>query len=110
METTHALPLFWSNRNRNIRYNAGVAFYNDKYGEYRLKIDLFPYAEIYLKPVSSSDNSFHFRVELIVKRNNKFFKRSSIGHGDFTPQTNGNIQIYIGPLYGTLLLPLNTED
>lgn len=99
------LYLAWLDpRDKKLR-DAGVAFYNEQYGEYMLKIDEDYGKRFFLKAISSNDNRTQYRMEmLLTKRNGDFLKRQCVGDGYSQRSTDGNIHIQYGSKYATLVL------
>jgi hypothetical protein len=52
------LLLWWLDKEKNKNLPAGVAFYDEKFGEYRLKLDIQPETQFYLRPISSLNKPF----------------------------------------------------
>ena len=96
--------LWWYDQQTNKYYPAGVAFHDEQFGEYRLKIDMHPENQYYLKPMDSTNGYINFRVEVVIKRNGKFHQRRPIGEGFSSPDTNGDIVMNLGPYSRKLLL------
>ena len=86
------------------RQAAGVAFYEEQYGEYRLKLDMFPHNQYYLKPIGSKDGIVHYRVESVLKINGKFDRRRPVGAGYSGPESPNDIFIEFGPFSKILIL------
>lgn len=102
--TTH--QLYWVNEITGKKSPAGVAFYCDKYDEYRLKIDCFPEVQFYLKTVGLHGNQVDYRAEVANKKNGKFLRRRPIGVGLLTKATVNEINIELGPFTNKLILAL----
>jgi len=97
--------LLWLDDKCGRKYPAGVAFHDEKYGEYRLKIDaLSDEKAYYLRPISSQDGTTIFRVEVVIKKNGRFSHRSEIGTGKSSKETNNDIYMDIGPFDRKLIL------
>lgn len=91
-------------RDQKIR-DAGVAFYNDEYAEYFLKIDEDQGKLFYLKPIGSNGSKTNYRMELVLKRNDGTFnKRQCVGDGYSSQTTEGNVHIQYGSKFATLVL------
>ncbi|MCB9092873.1 MAG: hypothetical protein H6621_00065 [Halobacteriovoraceae bacterium] len=92
-------------RNEKVTH-AGVAFYNEKFGEYLLKIDEEPSEKQYfLKPFGSESDSVTYRMELVIKRRDgKFLKRQCVGEGYSSEETSGNVFVNYGSKFKTLVL------
>ncbi|MFT6631894.1 MAG: hypothetical protein ACJAS4_001855 [Bacteriovoracaceae bacterium] len=103
------LQLWWLDQQTNKYFPAGVAFHDEKYGEYRLKIDMHPENQYYLRPLNSTDDQINFRVEVVIKRNGKFHQRKLIGEGFSNTETNGDIIMTLGPYTKKLLLGVKND-
>ncbi len=94
--------LWWRNNNGK-RFHAGVAYYNEKRGDYALILsslemsykDKRPF-EIFLRPIFSDCTSIYYRVEKVI-----FYKgkknRLTIGEAFLNEKTDGEIRIMIEP-------------
>ena len=87
-------------------FEAGVAIFNQMYGEYYLKIfEDDGHGQYYLKPVSSDGTRATYRVERVLKNSRgHFLKRSNVGDGHSGAETDGNIFINYGSKYKTLVI------
>jgi len=104
-ENTKCHRLHWLCNETGKRYPAGVAFYNELQGDYRLKVDTFPEDKvIYLKPISMSDGLIHFRVEAAVRKQGVVLHRAEIGEGHANIESGYPIFMDIGPFARTLVL------
>jgi hypothetical protein len=109
---SEVISLWWMDQKTNTRQKAGVAFYEDKYGEYRLKIDFISAMQdrpshIYLKAVGSENNKVLYRAEALVKKNSREVARFSVGEGYSSKETYNEIFVNLGPFEKTLVLTLN---
>ena len=88
---------------------AGVAFYNEEYGEFFLKIDEEPFEKQYfLKPYTSNEDKVKYHVELVIKnKGGKFLKRQKVGYGVKDANTEGRVHMHFGSKYKTLVLALD---
>jgi len=104
--------LWWLDRNTNKRLPAGVAFYEEQYSEYRLKIDFFQVLQgkqdhqFYLKLIGSVEDRMLFRVEGVVKKDGKFAGRYPVGEGYSSKETDHEVHIDFGPFEKILVLSL----
>lgn len=104
-ENTKCHRLYWLCNETGKRYSAGVAFYNELQGDYRLKVDTFPEDKvIYLKPISMIDGLIHFRVEAAVRKQGVVVHRAEIGEGHANVENGYPIFMDIGPYSRTLVL------
>ena len=106
MDKIAAHYLQWENERTGKRYAAGVAFYSDKYDEYRLKVDCFPESQFYLKTIGLHSEQVDYRAEIVSKKNGKFAGRRSIGVGYLNKETKNEIHIELGPFTNKLILNL----
>ena len=106
-----ALPLGWLDPRNNRINHAGVAFYNNSYGEYLLKIDEEPSEKQYfLKSTGSEGDRIEYRMELVIKRQNgRFLKRQRVGHGYSDKTTSGDVFVQYGSKFKTLVLCLGDK-
>lgn len=94
--------LYWLCGQTGRRFPAGVAFFNEDKGNYRLKVDTFcEEKSVFLFPVSMTDGVINFRVET-VKKGGGF--KSEIGVGHASVDTGYPIYMDIGPFDRTLVL------
>ena len=77
-----ACKLWWSDNEGNKTFPAGVAFYDERFGEYRLKIDIHPETRFYLKSVSCEGDRILYRVDVVIKKDGRFKYRKPIGDGE----------------------------
>lgn len=98
------LNLHWLCDQTGRRHPAGVAFFNEEQGDYRLKIDIMPEEKtLYLKAISSSDDVTYYRVEAAVKKAGRVVHRAEVGSG-YAKKDDTNIYMSIGPFSRTLVL------
>ena len=103
------LHLYWLDDVNSDQYSAGVAFREEEYGEYRLKIDSWPERRLYLKAVKTDNERIDYRVEEVIKIKSEFI-RISIGFGYGDKGTNHNVIIHIAPhLRERLILSFEEE-
>jgi hypothetical protein len=97
--------LYWLCNLTGRRFPAGVAFYNETKGDYRLCVDTFCENKvIYLKPISVDDDQINFRVESAVRKDGLILRRSEIGVGHASVENEFPIYMDIGPFDRTLVL------
>lgn len=97
--------LYWRDQNSGVQLPAGVAFFDENFGEYRLKIDALPDEKAYwVKPIGTSNGKTSYRVEAVIKKAGKFSHRVEIGYGESSPVTNSDIHMDIGPFGRRLVL------
>ena len=98
------LKLCWFDSERKETFPAGVAFYDKRFGEYRLKIDIHPETAFYLKLVSWEQEEALYRVEVVIKSQGRFKCRKGIGSGYRNSQ--GDIVMNLWPYTKQILLSL----
>lgn len=104
-EKTKYHRLYWLCSESGQRHPAGVAFFNEPQGDYRLKVDTFPEDKvIYLKPISMTDGVINFRVEAAVRKNGVVLHRAEIGVGHASMESGYPIYMDIGPYSRNLVL------
>ncbi len=99
--------LFWLCSQTGRRYPAGVAFYNEPKGDYRLCVDAFCENKVvFLKPSSMEDGVIHFRVETAIRKKDGtgVHHRAEIGIGHANSEDGFPIYMDIGPYNRTLVL------
>lgn len=101
--------LYWKDESTQKQISAGVAFFQEEYGEYRLKVDVMQGAQIFLRPVKNNNGSTFYRVELAIKKNDKFSHRSAIGSGISSERTQNDVEMEIGPYTKKLVLRVNQK-
>ena len=103
-QKNETFQLWWFDPQTQNYFPAGVAFHDENFGEYRLKIDMHPDNQYYLKASDSTDDEILYRVEVVIKKNGKFHQRKLVGEGYSKSETNGDIIISLGPYSKKLLL------
>ncbi len=105
-EQKKVFQMGWLDPRTGQVFEAGVAVFNQMYGEYYLKIyEEENNGQYFLKPVSADGTKAHYRVERVLKNNRGYFvKRSNVGDGYSNNETKGNIFINYGSKYKTLVL------
>ena len=99
------LNLYWIDTTTGKKIPAGVGFHLPEYGEFRLKIDaLSDEKQYFAKPVSGAEDQVNYRVEVVVKSNGRFARRTEIGNGYMNKNTGGFIYMDIGPFSRNLVL------
>ena len=74
--------LWWENKDSKVRTHAGVAFYNERFGEYRLKLDVLGNErQLYCKIIGSADGFIRYRMELVKRKDGIFWRRQRVGEG-----------------------------
>ena len=87
--------LIWIDPETGERFHAGVAFYIEEFGEYRMVLDA-PRTVLYLRPKGSSGDKIEFAVHAPIDINGKFSHRVEVGHGYSSPETNNNVFMKVG--------------
>lgn len=103
--------LYWMNPATGKRLHAGKAFYDEKYSEYRLKIDeVCEDKQYYLRSIVFNEEVARFRLEQVIKKNGKFHHREEKGDGYSSPHTDGEIYIDFGGSMKVLVLSFNSKS
>lgn len=103
-QKTERLKLYWLCNQTGRKHPAGVAFFNEEQGDYRLKIDIMPEDKtLYLKAISSTDDITYYRVEAAVRKAGRVVHRAEIGSG-YAKKEDLTVYMDIGPFARTLVL------
>lgn len=103
-QKTERQNLYWLCSQTGRKHPAGVAFFNEEQGDYRLKVDVMPEDKIlFLKAVSSSDEVTYYRIEAAVKKAGRVVHRAEVGSG-YAKSDDSAIYMDIGPFSRTLVL------
>ena len=103
-QKSERLNLYWLCNQTGRKHSAGVAFFNEEQGDYRLKIDVMPEDKtLFLKAVSSSEGVTYYRVEAAVKKAGRVVHRAEVGSGH-SKKEESTIYMDIGPFARTLVL------
>ena len=95
--------LWWKDKTR-LR-PAGVAFFNEKYHEYALKIDFFPESKIFLRSAFSADKKVIYRAEILKKdQEGNIKRRDMVGNGIFDMENPHIIKVKLYALDKELIL------
>lgn len=87
------------------KHPAGVAFFNEEQGDYRLKVDVMPEDKIlYLKVSSMTDKKVLYRVEAAVRKNGRVTHRTEVGTGYANVDEGYPIYMDVGPFSRQLVL------
>ncbi len=87
--------LIWMDPQTGEKYHAGVAFFEDRFGEYRMILDA-PRTILYLRPQSSENDKIAYTVHAPIEKNGKFAARVLVGNGYSDEGTNGQVYMKIG--------------
>jgi hypothetical protein len=99
------LGLYWICNQTGRKQPAGVAFFNETQGDYRLKIDVMPEDKtVYLKATSMNDGVVQYRVETVVRKQGRAAHRTQIGTGHSKANDGYPIYMDIGPFSRGLVL------
>ena len=101
--------LWWHNNYTQKLNNAGVAFYDERFGEYKLNIDMWPGVEYILRPVGHENDKTIYRGEVTVRKNGKYFKRMPVAEGFSDESTEGYIHVQFWNLEKPLFLTFNAR-
>lgn len=103
-QKSERLNLYWLCAQTGRKHPAGVAFFNEEQGDYRLKIDVMPEDKtLYLKAISMGEDVTHYRVEAAVRKSGRVVHRAEIGSG-YAKKEDSTIYMDIGPFSRALIL------
>lgn len=87
--------LIWMDPESGEKFHAGVAFYIEEFGEYRMVLDA-PRTVLYLRPKEASAEKIEYVVHAPIDINGKFSHRVEVGYGYSSPDTNNQIYMKLG--------------
>lgn len=87
--------LIWIETKTGEKFHAGVAFFIDEYGEYRLILDA-PRTVLYLKPHKAQADEVSYLVFAPIEVNGKVTHRVEVGSGYSSNETDNNIYMKLG--------------
>ncbi|MCT4642780.1 MAG: hypothetical protein N4A33_10845 [Bacteriovoracaceae bacterium] len=96
--------LHWVDPKNGATFHAGIAFYDERFGEYRLILD-GPRTVYSLKAFETTNNEVRYKVFAPVLIKGKFSHKVEIGYGYSNNGTNGDVYMVIGR-YGQMRLVL----
>lgn len=105
----NTMRLWWVEPEISKSFPAGVAYFNSKYGDYKLKIDIHPGVPFFMRPIYTTDTKVFYRVEVLMKEDDKI-KRLQVGEGFSSESTGDDIHIKLGPYTKTLILGGQKND
>ena len=104
-EKSEKFNLFWLCSQTGKKTPAGVAFFNETQGDYRLKVDaLCDYKLIFLKITSMSEGLIRYRVESVGRKGALNTQRNEIGRGYSDANGSYPIRMEIGPFSKSLIM------
>ena len=81
-EKTETFYLWWIDAQKGSRKPAGVAFFDNEFGDYRFKLDFFPENQYYLRCLGGDNLTVRYRLEVVHKnKEGKFLRRVPVGDG-----------------------------
>ncbi len=99
--------LCWIDKQSGQKFPAGIAFYHEDKGDFRLKVDVLPDEKlVYLRPIRSENNEVQYRIDVLLKRNGQFMRAAPIGTGYSNSQTGNYIFMDLGPFSRSLALDM----
>ena len=97
--------LYWLSKESGRRHPAGVAFFNESSGDYRLKIDVMPEEKlVYLKAITSTEKVIHYRVETAIRKQGRVTHRAEIGSGYANLDEGFPVYMDVGPYERQLVM------
>lgn len=101
--------LIWIDKQTGEAFHAGVAFYVEEFGEYRLVLDA-PRTVLYLRPNSSVDGKIYYLVHAAIENNGRFSHRVEVGNGYSSNKENGNIYMKLGRYSNQQLVLVTSKE
>lgn len=99
--------LYWIDKESGQKFPAGIAFYHEDKGDFRLKIDAMPEDKlVYLKPTNAHGGEVRYRVDVVLRKNNELARKSPIGIGYSGANTGNLIYMDLGPFSRSLVLDM----
>lgn len=95
--------LIWIDAETGERYHAGVAFFIEEFGEYRLVLDA-PRTVLYLRPSKSVCGEISYQIHAPIEVNGRFSHRVEVGSGYSSNETNNQIFMKLGRYSGQRLV------
>ncbi len=97
--------LYWLCNKTGSTLPAGVAFYNESQGDYRLKVDTFADDKlVFLKLTGTSDGTIYYRVDTVVRKQGQATHRAQIGSGHSKAESGLPVFMDIGPYSKVLMM------
>jgi hypothetical protein len=106
---TETFYLSWFDAKDGSRKPAGVAFFDDEFGDYRFKLDFFPDNQYYLRCLGGDNVTTRYRLEVVHKnKDGKFLRRVPVGEG--YANVLGEVHIRPFPFDRELVLTLKETE
>ena len=99
---SNPLRLRWYEFTTGEFFKAGVAFYNERFGDYTLKLNMNR-GKIYVRPFLFEDENTCYRVEEVKIENGRLIKEE-VGYGVMNKSTEEKIHIKLGGYSEILIL------
>jgi hypothetical protein len=87
--------LAWVDSQTGESFHAGVAFFIEEFGEYRLVLDA-PRTVLYLRPCEVSNGKIFYSVYAVIENNGRFSHRVEVGNGYSSNETDNQIYMKLG--------------
>ena len=100
--------LVWIDTFTGEKFHAGVAFFIEEFGEYRLILDA-PRTVLYLRPVKANSGEIQYIVYAPIEANGKFSHRVEVGNGYSNANTNNDIYMKLGRYCGQRLVLVTSK-
>jgi hypothetical protein len=101
--------LIWVDSQTGETFHAGVAFFNEEFGEYRLVLDA-PRTVLYLRPREVKNGQTFYSVLSVIENNGKFSHRVEVGHGYSGGEPNNHIFMKLGRYSNQRLVLTSTGE
>ncbi len=103
------MDLIWMEPESGEKFHAGVAFYIEEFGEYRLVLDA-PRTILYLRPKEATENKIDYVIHAPIEVNGKFSHRVEVGYGYSSPETENHVFMKLGRYLPLRLVLLNEKE
>lgn len=101
--------LIWINDQTGEMFHAGVAFYIEQFGEYRLVLDA-PRTILYLRPSRSGDGKIYYVIQATIENNGKFSHRVEVGNGYSDDKDSNHIYMKLGRYSNQQLVLVTSKE
>lgn len=113
-EKPETIYLWWLDPATGKRYKAGVAFYEEGYGDYHLKIDRMVRNrfddQYYLRASGGDETKVRYVMEKVIKDPvGNFKKKLEQCEAYFDPSTQDELIMTVPPFYMKLVVPINEK-
>lgn len=100
--------LIWIDTQTGEKCHAGVAFFIEEFGEYRMILDA-PRTVLYLRPNKAMCGEVQYSVFAPIEANGKVTHRVEVGRGYANENTNNDVYIKLGRYSGVRLVLVTSK-